>query len=65
MSESLTTCEGVLVPVQRGELFAIMAGQRIPSIALVSAQTQAVRFTLRLQVEAAVGCVHLLIHPVL
>ena len=62
---TISTCEGILVAVQGGELLPVVTGQRVSSIALVSAQTQAVRLALRLQVEAAVLRVDLLLHPVL
>lgn len=61
----LFTWESIFVSIQSSELFAVVAAQRIPSIALVGAQPQAVAFALWLQVEAAVLSVNLLAHPVL
>lgn len=59
------TYEGVLVSVQGGELLAVVAAERVPGIALVDPQTQPEALALRLQVEAAVLSVDLLVHPVL
>lgn len=63
--EKARTWEGVLVSIQSGELFAVVAAQRVPGIALVGSQPQAVPLALGLQVEAAVLSVDLLAHPVL
>lgn len=59
------TWEGIFVSIQSGKLFAIVAAEGIPSVALVGAQPQAISLALRLQVEAAVLSVNLLVHPVL
>lgn len=59
------TGEGVLVPVQGGELFAVVAAEGVASVALVGAEPQPVALPLRLDVEAAVLGVHLLPGPVL
>lgn len=59
------TYEGVLVSIQGGELFAVVAAERVPGVALVGPQSQAEALALGLQVEAAVLSVDFLVHPVL
>ena len=46
-------------------MFAVVAGEGVPGVALIGAQPQAVALALRLQAEAAVLGVHLLARPVL
>lgn len=62
---SSSTWKGILVSIQSRELFAIVAAEGVPGVALVGSQPQPIALTLWLQVEAAVLSVDLFAHPVL
>lgn len=59
------TRKDILVSIECGELFAVVAAEGVPSVALVGTEPQPVAVAFGLQAEAAVFCVHLLPRPVL
>lgn len=59
------TCVGIVVSVQRRELFAIMPRKGVSGVAMVTPHPQLVEIGLRLQSEASVLCKDLSAGPVL
>ena len=62
---SVLTCVHVVVSVQRGELFSVVPGEGVSSVAVVAAYPELVEVCLGLQSEAGVLCKHLPSWPVL
>lgn len=54
-----------MVSVQCCELFAVMPGEGVSSVAVVTAHPQLVEVSLRLHSEAGILCKHLPARPVL
>lgn len=54
-----------MVSVQCGELFAIMPGERVSSVAVVTAYPELVEVSLRFKSEAGIFSEHLPARPVL
>ena len=58
------TCVDIMVPVQGGELLAIVPGKGVTSVAMVAPQPQLIILALRLQAEAGIFCEDLAARPV-
>lgn len=59
------TCVDVMVSVQSGELLAIVPGEGVARVAMVTSQPQPVKLALRFQAEAGILCEDLAARPVL
>ncbi len=59
------TCIRIMVSVQCCELFAVMPGEGVAGVAMVTAHPQLVEIGLWLQSEAGVLCKHLPARPIL
>lgn len=59
------TCVDIMVPVQGGELFAVVPGKGVTCIAMVTPQPQFIVLAFWLQSEASILCKDLAARPVL
>lgn len=64
-SSTFPTCIDIMVPVQGGELFAVVPGKGVACVAMIAPQPQLIVLALWLQSEASIFCKDLSARPVL
>lgn len=65
LGSTFPTCVDIMIPVQSGELFAVVPGKGVACVAMVAPQPQLIVLALWFQAEASIFCKDLAARPVL